>query len=63
MNTQKIAITIPTDLVVMVDAISKQRRLSRSRFISMVLREKLQEEKDRHLKDEYEVSKLRFSNF
>lgn len=54
MNTQKIAITIPADLVMVVDAISKQRRLSRSRFISMVLREKLQEEKDRHLKDVYD---------
>jgi len=29
MNTQKVAITIPSDLVVMIDAISKQRKVSR----------------------------------
>jgi len=53
MNTQKVAITIPSDLVVMIDAISKQRKVSRSRFISTVLREKLMEERNRHLKDTY----------
>jgi len=54
MNTQKVAITIPSDLVVMIDAISKQRKVSRSRFISTVLREKLMEERNRHLKDAYD---------
>ena len=53
MNTQKVAITIPSDLVVMIDAISRQRKVSRSRFISTVLREKLMEERNRHLKDTY----------
>ena len=54
MNTQKVAITIPSDLVVMIDAISRQRKVSRSRFISTVLREKLIEERNRHLKDTYD---------
>ena len=54
MNTQKVAITIPSDLVVMIDAISRQRKVSRSRFISTVLREKLIEERNRHLKDVYD---------
>jgi metal-responsive CopG/Arc/MetJ family transcriptional regulator len=54
MNTQKVAITIPSDLVVMIDAISRQRKVSRSRFISTVLREKLMEERNRHLKDTYD---------
>ena len=54
MNTQKVAITIPSDLVVMIDAISRRRKVSRSRFISTVLREKLIEERNRHLKDAYD---------
>ena len=54
MNTKKVAITIPSDLVVMIDAISRQRKVSRSRFISSVLREKLIEERNRHLKDTYD---------
>jgi len=54
MNTQKVAITIPSDLVVMIDAISRQRKVSRSRFISTVLLEKLIEERNRHLKDVYD---------
>ncbi len=54
MNTQKVAITIPSDLVVMIDAISRQRKVSRSRFISTVLREKLIEERNRYLKDAYD---------
>ena len=40
MHTQKVAITIPKELVAMVDDISKKRGLSRSKFISMVIREK-----------------------
>lgn len=54
MNTKKVAITIPHDIVTMIDSISSQRNISRSKFISMVLREKLTEERNRQLKDEYD---------
>ncbi|EKD34936.1 MAG: hypothetical protein ACD_75C02118G0002 [uncultured bacterium] len=54
MNTQKIAITVPSDLLDIIDKTSEQRSLSRSKFISLLLREKLLEERDRQLKDEYD---------
>lgn len=54
MNTQKVAITIPTDLVIMIDDISKQRGLSRSKYISTVLREKVLSEKERQIKDSFD---------
>ena len=41
MNTQKIAISMPADLVAMIDTISKQKGMSRSRFISTVLHAEL----------------------
>jgi len=53
MNTQKVAITIPADLVIMIDNISKQMGLSRSKYISTVLREKVLSEKERQIKDSY----------
>jgi metal-responsive CopG/Arc/MetJ family transcriptional regulator len=53
MNTQKVAITIPADLLTMIDDISKQLGVSRSKYISTVLREKLISEKDRQIKDAY----------
>jgi len=54
MNTQKVAITIPKKLVTMIDDISKKRGLSRSKFISTVLTEKLMSERNRHIKDAYD---------
>ena len=53
MNTQKIAISIPADLVAMIDIISKQNGMSRSRFISTVLHEKVLCEKERQIKEVY----------
>jgi metal-responsive CopG/Arc/MetJ family transcriptional regulator len=53
MHTQKVAITIPADLVIMIDDISKQLGLSRSKYISTVLREKVLIEKERQIKDSY----------
>ncbi len=53
MNTQKVAITIPADLVVMIDDISKQMGLSRSKYISNVLREKILSENERQIKDSF----------
>ena len=53
MNTQKVAITIPADLVIMIDDISKQLGLSRSKYISTVLREKVLSEKERRIKESF----------
>ena len=53
MNTQKVAITVPKDLIVIVDEISKLKGISRSKFISLVLNEKMRDEKDRQLKEAY----------
>jgi metal-responsive CopG/Arc/MetJ family transcriptional regulator len=53
MNTQKVAITIPADLVVMIDDISKNQGLSRSKYISIVLQEKISNEKKQQIKDSY----------
>ena len=54
MNTQKVAITIPADLVVMIDDISRELGLSRSKYISTVLREKVLSEKERQIKAAYD---------
>ncbi len=54
MNTQKIAITVPSDLLDIIDKTTAQRSISRSKLISLLLREKLQEERSRHLKNEYD---------
>ena len=54
MHTQKVAVTIPRDLVVLIDSISKKKGLSRSRFISEVLKEKVTQERDRHIRDAYD---------
>ena len=54
MNTQKIAITVPSDLLAIIDKTTEQHRMSRSKFISLLLREKLLEERNRQLKDEYD---------
>ena len=53
MNTQKVAITVPTDLVAIIDDISKEKGMSRSKYISTVLREKVLSEKERQIKDSY----------
>ncbi|MDA3788007.1 MAG: ribbon-helix-helix domain-containing protein [Desulfobacula sp.] len=54
MHTQKVAITIPKDLVIMIDDISKKRGISRSKFISTILREKLLSERNRYIKNAYD---------
>jgi len=53
MNTQKVAITIPTDLVIIIDDISRQLGLSRSKYISTVLREKVLSEKEQNIKESF----------
>ncbi len=54
MRTQKVAITIPKELVVMIDDISKKKGLSRSKFISTVLQEKILSEKEQHIRDTFD---------
>ena len=54
MNTQKVAITIPGDLVAIIDDFSRRLGLSRSAYISIVLREKVNDEKERELKATYD---------
>jgi len=51
MNTQKVAITIPIDILAKIDAISGKLVLSRSKYISTLLREKLSEVIENHLKE------------
>ncbi len=53
MNTQKVAITVPKDLIVVIDEISRLKGISRSKFISRVLREKVRDEKDQQLREAY----------
>ena len=53
MNTRKVAITIPKDLIAIIDTISRERGISRSKFISSVIREKITKERDRNLKEAY----------
>jgi hypothetical protein len=55
MNTQKVAITMPTDLVSIIDEISKRQGVSRSKFISNVVREKIVLERKRLVKDAYDA--------
>ena len=54
MNTQKVAITIPMDVLAKVDVISKKLGLSRSKYISILLKEKLSEVIENHLKESYD---------
>lgn len=54
MHTKKVAVTIPKDLITMIDHISKKRGLSRSRFISIVLREQLTLERNRDIREAYD---------
>jgi metal-responsive CopG/Arc/MetJ family transcriptional regulator len=54
MNTQKVAITMPGKLVAIIDDMSKKLGMSRSAYISTVLREKVLGEKDRELKAAYD---------
>lgn len=54
MHTQKVAITIPKELVMMIDDISQKKGVSRSKFISEVLRERLILERNRQIKEAYD---------
>jgi metal-responsive CopG/Arc/MetJ family transcriptional regulator len=54
MNTQKVAISMPKDLVKDIDMISKTKGLSRSRYIAFTLGAKVAAEKRDLLKQAYD---------
>jgi metal-responsive CopG/Arc/MetJ family transcriptional regulator len=54
MTTQKVAITIPMDILSKIDTISRKLGLSRSKYISMLLNEKLSEVIEIQLKESYD---------
>ena len=54
MNAQKIAITIPADLLKIIDASSRRQKVSRSRLISRMLAEKIKEQQALALKQAYD---------
>lgn len=54
MNAQKVAITMPENLVKQVDILSSNQGLSRSRYITLAIAEKIEKEKERFLKDSYD---------
>jgi len=53
-NTRKVAMTIPEDLLREIDELSNQKGISRSRLISELLREKLIDEQNHSLRCAYD---------
>ena len=53
MNVQKVAISLPPDLLASIDNIRKKKGLSRSRYISSLLGEKISAEKNKEIKKAY----------
>jgi metal-responsive CopG/Arc/MetJ family transcriptional regulator len=54
MHTQKVAITIPKNILNMIDNISQAKGISRSKLIASMLKQKLAEEKAIYLKNAYD---------
>ena len=55
MNTKKIAISMPSDILTSIDNIRKKKRLSRSKYISSLLREKILTEQNIEIKKTYDM--------
>ena len=53
MNTQKVAITMPADLVKVVDEVSRKKGISRSKYISVVIRERLISDRENQIREAY----------
>ena len=53
MHTQKVAITMPEFLVREIDTLSKKKGISRSRYITLVVRQSIEEEKQRYITECY----------
>ena len=58
-HTQKVAISMPEVLVKEIDALSKRRGLSRSRYITQAVSEKIEAEKKRFITKSYDKIFLR----
>ena len=54
MNTQKVAITMPENLVKRIDMLRQDKGLSRSRFITLTVSEKIEEGKKRYITEAYD---------
>jgi metal-responsive CopG/Arc/MetJ family transcriptional regulator len=54
MNTEKIAISMPSDMVSIIDRIRTKRGVSRSKFIALLLREKIMDEQEREIREAYD---------
>jgi len=54
MRTEKVAITIPSDLVAAIDGIRSRRGVSRSKFITLLLRQKILDEQAREIREAYD---------
>ena len=54
MNTKKIAITVPEDLVMTIDLLSFESGVSRSKFITDILRDKISKDKNDKIKTSYD---------
>jgi hypothetical protein len=54
MHTQKVAITMPEALVKKIDSLSKQMGLSRSRYITLAVSEKIGDDKRRLITESYD---------
>ena len=55
MNTKKVAITVPKNILILVDKISQAKGISRSKLISSLLEQKLADEKAAYLKNTYDA--------
>ncbi len=54
MSTQKVSITISKEILSLIDTASKELKISRSRFVSLVLKEKLLENRKRKIQEAYD---------
>ena len=54
MNTRKVAITIPKNILTTIDTISQAKGVSRSKLITSILEQKLADEKATYLKNAYD---------
>ena len=54
MRTEKVAITIPSDLVAVIDGIRSKRGVSRSKFITLLLRQKILDEQAQEIREAYD---------
>ena len=55
MHTQKVAITVPKNILTMIDKMSQIKGVSRSKLISSILEEKIIEEKATYIKNAYDT--------